>query len=137
MLSLHPEEQKRARLLCVDDDLHFLVGFTAVLQSAGYSVVATNDPRQAFELATSAPFDLVVVDYDMPYLNGGELACRLKQHKRDLPVILFSGSDSVPLQAINGVDDHLIKGEGVEAVLQVVSAKVSPQPALYMRKPHP
>lgn len=129
MLSPHPQEQKKARLLCVDDDLHFLMGFTAVLQSAGYSVVATNDPRQAFELATNAPFDLVVVDYDMPYLNGGELACRLKQHKHDLPVILFSGSDSVPLQAINGVDDHLIKGEGVEAVLQVVSAKVSSQPA--------
>lgn len=66
MLSPHPKEQKKARLLCVDDDLHFLMGFTAVLQSAGYSVVATNDPRQAFELATNAPFDLVVVDYDMP-----------------------------------------------------------------------
>jgi CheY-like chemotaxis protein len=123
MLSSCAKEQKKARLLCVDDDLGFLVGFTAVLESAGYCVVATNDPRQGFELATNGAFDLVIVDYDMPYMNGGELAFRLKQHRRDLPIILFSGSDSVPLQAINGVDDHLVKGEGVKTLLQTVGAR--------------
>ena len=125
MLLAHPKEEKKARLLCVDDDLSFLLGFTAVLQAAGYSVVATNDPCQAFELVTNAAFDLVIVDYDMPHINGGELASRLKQHKRDLPVILFSGSDSIPPQALARVDEHLIKGEDVKAVLQTVRAQIS------------
>ena len=125
MLRAHPREEKKARLLCVDDDLSFLLGFTAVLQAAGYSIVATNDPCQAFELATNSAFDLIIVDYEMPHVNGEELASKLKQHKRDPPVILFSGSDSVPPQAIDEVDEHLAKGKDVKAVLQTVSTKVS------------
>ena len=46
MLLAHPKEEKKAHLLCVDDDLSFLLGFTAVLQAAGYSVVATSDPNK-------------------------------------------------------------------------------------------
>src|SRR5215472_14882023 len=114
MLRAHPREEKQARLLCVDDDLSFLLGFTAVLQAAGYSIVATNDPCQAFELATNSAFDLIIVDYEMPHVNGGELASKLRQHKRDLPVILFSGSDSVPPQIIDEVDEHLVKGEDLK-----------------------
>lgn len=111
-------------MLCVDDDLKFLTLFTTVLEEAGYTVVATNDPSNALNLVIQAPFDLVITDYDMPDMNGAELACQVKQHKCDLPVILFSGNPYLPSEVRNAVDDHLVKGEGVELLLQTLSAKV-------------
>jgi CheY-like chemotaxis protein len=120
MLSTVPEKQnKKARLLCVDDDLCFLMLFTAVLESAGYCVVATNDPNKGLELATGTGFDLIVLDYDMPGMNGAELAHEIKQRKCDLPIILFSGNTSVPAEALGVVDD-VVKGESVGSFLQTL-----------------
>jgi CheY-like chemotaxis protein len=127
MSSRNSEEYNRkARLLCVDDDLRFLGLFTAVLEVAGYSVVAVGDPQKALALATSAAFDLVILDYDMPNMNGAELACRIKQHKSDLPVILFSGNSCLPAAACDNVDEHLVKGESVESLLQALRARIRP-----------
>lgn len=124
MLPMNLKEQNgKARLLCVDDDPRFLILITAVLELAGYSAVAISAPHEALELATNASFDLAIVDYDMPEMNGAELARRLKQHKCDLPVILFSGNPSLPADALTVVDEHVVKGEGVELLLQVLSAR--------------
>ena len=126
MLSISPEKQnKKSRLLCVDDDLCFLMLFTAVLESAGYCVIATNDPHKGLELAMGAGFDLVILDYDMPGMNGAELAHEIKQCKCDLPIILFSGNTSLPADALSAVDDHVIKGESVESVLQTLSLRAA------------
>ena len=111
-------------MLCVDDDLKFLTLFTAVLEAAGYAVVATNDPSNALNLVIRTPFDLMITDYDMPDMNGAELACLVKQHKCDLPVILLSGNTCLPSEVRSVVDDYLVKGEGVGLLLQILSAKV-------------
>ena len=116
--------RNKARLLCVDDNPRFLELFAAVLEAAGYSVVATLDPRNALELALSAGFDLAIVDYDMPYMNGKELACKIKQHKCQMPIILLSGNPSLPADVVSFVDGYVAKGEGVEILLQTLSAMV-------------
>jgi CheY-like chemotaxis protein len=118
------EQDKKTRLLCVDDDLRFLVVFAAVLEGAGYSVAATNDPRKALYLAGNTGFDLAILDYDMPAMNGAQLAHRLKQCQCDLPVILFSGNPFLPADAFSVVDGHMMKGENVELLLQKLREKI-------------
>ena len=120
------ERNTKARLLCVDDDPCFLALFSAVLETAGYSVVAANDPRQALALSAKTVFDLVILDYDMPDMNGAELARRLKQNQCDLPIILFSGHPSLPADAFDVVDEHAVKAESLELLLQILSARVCP-----------
>jgi CheY-like chemotaxis protein len=115
---------KKARLLCVDDDPRFLLLFTTVLETAGYNVVATNYPCNALQLAAETAFDLVIVDYDMPHMNGAELACQIKQHKSDLPIILFSGNASLPAHALSAVDDYVVKGGTLELLLHRLNHKV-------------
>lgn len=125
--SMNSEERNRkARLLCVDNDPRFLALLSAVLEVAGYSVVAANDPIQALAMAIKTVFDLVILDYDMPGMNGAELARGLRQNKCDLPIILFSGHPTLPADAFNAVDEYVPKGESIEALLQIVSMRVCP-----------
>jgi CheY-like chemotaxis protein len=125
MSSTNSEDpNQKARLLCVDDDPRFLALFAAVLEAAGYRVVAANDPRQALALAANTGFDHVILDYDMPHMNGAELACHFKQHRCDLPIVLFSGHPSLPAEALNSVDEHAVKGESPELLLQILSRRV-------------
>lgn len=127
MSSTNCEKQiKKARLLCVDDDLRFLALFTAVLEAAGYHVVATTEAGKALELATSVAFDIAILDYDMPRMNGAELACRLKQRRCDLPIVLFSGQPSLPAEALKIVDEHAVKGESPELLLQILRQRLCP-----------
>ena len=123
-----PANPKKARLLCVDDDPRFLTLFTAVLEASGYNVVTTNDPRNVLELAAGTNFDLVILDYDMPHMNGAELACRLKEQKCDLPIVLFSGNLSVPANVLSVVDEHVAKGQGMDLLLQTLHDKVRRRP---------
>jgi CheY-like chemotaxis protein len=118
------ERKQKARLLCVDDDPRSLALCAGVLGAAGYSVVAANDPLQALALATKTDFDLVILDYDMPGMNGAELAQRLRQNKCDRPIILFSGQPSLPAEAVNAVDEYAVKGESVERFLEILSTRV-------------
>jgi CheY-like chemotaxis protein len=122
MLPVNSEEQhKKAHLLCVDNDLRFLILFTAVLESAGYRVAAAADPHKALDLAGKHSFDLAILDYDIPAMNGAELAHRLKERQCNLPVVLFSGNPCLPVDALNVVDGHFAKNEGVELLLQTLS----------------
>ena len=63
----------------------------------GYTTYGARDGREALELVERAdtPVDLVIADWGLPELGGGELAERLGQLRRGLPVLLTSGY-SVP-----------------------------------------
>jgi DNA-binding response OmpR family regulator len=61
------------RILLVDDDRDHLVLFTMVLQEGGYSVDAFSDSVAALSKFKPNTYDLVILDYRMPKLDGFEL----------------------------------------------------------------
>lgn len=87
-------------------------------------MVSTSDARNALNLATTAPFDLVIADYEMPEMNGAEFSCQIKQHKCQLPIILFSGNPSLPAEVLSTVDDYLFKGAGAQLLLQTLERRI-------------
>lgn len=68
-----------SRVFVVDDDQDIRDLITFVLQRAGYEVVSLEDPLAALALAESTGFDLAVLDWSMPRMDGGELCTRLRQ----------------------------------------------------------
>ena len=67
------------RILVVDDDEANLNLFTIVLEYAGYIVDSYSDPLQVLKEFKPSYYDLVILDYLMPGLNGFELYKRLRQ----------------------------------------------------------
>jgi PAS domain S-box-containing protein len=91
-----PEPQEKPGqgvILFVEDDADQLETIPRVLAQLGYQAVAAETGKQALELLRAQPkrFDLVLTDYDMPGMNGVELAQEVARLAPDIPVVLVTG----------------------------------------------
>jgi CheY-like chemotaxis protein len=65
---------QRCRVLCVDDDVLTLHLLSLILERQGYEVCTSSDPTAAIKVLKQEAVDLALLDYEMPQMNGGELA---------------------------------------------------------------
>jgi CheY-like chemotaxis protein len=108
------------RILCVDDDLIGLEARAALLEDEGYSVIAVSCPLMALEYDMSR-FHLAILDFDMPVLNGFQLALRLRAARAAFPIMLLSGmSGQLPNDMRIVFSNCLDKGEPIHLLLDTV-----------------
>ncbi len=108
-------------MLCIDDDPAVLYYERTLLERSGYSVLTAGSARAGLGLVNTCSLDVVLIDYEMPDMNGYELAVEIKRISRELFVILLSGSD-VPIQALTVVDAFVPKLEASRELLPTVAA---------------
>ena len=88
-----------ARVLVIDDDAQVRMATAAMLVELGYEVVEGDSARAGFDRleAADAPFDLILADYAMPGMTGGEMIAQLRRITPNLRSLLISGyADGVP-----------------------------------------
>ena len=80
------------RILLVDDAEQLVEVLTGMLEAAGAQVAATTDPLDALEVFADDPagWDAVVTDFDMPGLNGAEVARAVAKQAPGLPILLVT-----------------------------------------------
>lgn len=110
------------RVLCVDDNECGVLVNATILRNEGYDVLACSDPVQAVAIVKSEEFDVAVLDYQMPEMNGAELAARCKAANPHMKVILFSGWLGIPRSEIAAADLFVQKSDGVQALLEGIQA---------------
>ena len=83
------------RVLVADDELAILSVISYKLRNAGLEVITANDGRQALELARSEVPDLVIIDYEMPGLNGLEVCLQLRAEAgtAQMPIIMLTARE--------------------------------------------
>lgn len=88
---------RRPRVLVVDDEPAIVNGLVRLLETRA-DVVGTSVPDEALDLVQASDFDLVLVDFHMPAMNGSELASRMRAMRPSLGarVRLMSGSSDLP-----------------------------------------
>jgi len=84
---------QKAKILYVDDEKEILNVMRMSLEFFGYEVFAVDHPKRALHLFSGAPdrFDLVITDFSMPEMNGGQLAIELLKMRPDIPILFCSG----------------------------------------------
>jgi CheY-like chemotaxis protein len=107
-------------VLCIDDDEAILRYEKALLERSGYAVLTAASAQQGLRLATMCKCDAVLVDYEMPGMNGDEVALAIKRLRPELQIILLSGSD-VPSRALASVDAFVPKLEASRQLLPVIA----------------
>ncbi|MFQ5977519.1 MAG: response regulator [Candidatus Heimdallarchaeota archaeon] len=103
-------------VLHVDDDIAFLQLTKDYLESnyRELQVESLSTPRDAFEKLRQGKADVIVADFQMPYLDGLELLSQLRERNIDIPYIIFTGKgrEEVVIRALNlGADYYLQKGD--------------------------
>lgn len=117
-------------ILCIDDDAKILELQKGILETHGYTVLTAPDGAAGIALARSRPFDLVVLDFKMPGMDGAQVAEILLKEQPDLPIVICTGFfDAVPEWLRWFAVAYLQKGDGPEALLFAVQDAIANQNA--------
>jgi CheY-like chemotaxis protein len=102
-----------ARILFVDDELAITDMCNSMLADLGYQVRTFCDGAEALDLfqEQSGQFDLVITDLCMPTMNGVQLACRIKEIRPDVPIILCTGY-------VTSTTEEMVSRVGIDALMR-------------------
>lgn len=118
-------------ILCIDDDQAILRYEKMLLEKHGYAVLTAASAQQGLRLVTMCECNAVLLDYEMPGMNGNEVAAEIKRIRPELIIILLSGSE-VPTYASALVDAFVPKLEANRELLPMIAGLCSrprgPQP---------
>jgi len=85
------------RILLVDDDMLIAMSSVDMLMDLGHDVVEAHSGSEALEnFGDGSDFDLVITDYSMPGMNGGDLARAVRAIAPDMPILIASGYAELP-----------------------------------------
>lgn len=87
----------RAHVLIVEDSSVFREMQSLLLRQAGYAISAHEHPEAALAAAKERAYDLVVVDYELPGMNGQVFMHELRKIRPEIAVIFVSGSLTLEL----------------------------------------
>jgi len=124
------EEAKRAEgrktVLVVEDNVLSRELMNAVLKSAGYSVVLAKDGAEALMMVGREKVDLLVIDVDLPYIDGHSLLQAMHENGVTVPAMFISGlpGDDVEVRAFEVGAADFIRKPVKNSVLLARVAKV-------------
>lgn len=116
--SLNKRSQAVARrILYIEDDEQLCALFKTSLQLDGYKVSTATTGKKGIAAHRKKPFDLVVVDYLLPDMDGLEVAQKLMSRTPELKIVILTGkgSEKIAARALDmGILKYIIKGgEGI------------------------
>ena len=129
-----PAPKGSERILVVDDEGVIGAMLEDGLTFSGYEVEVTEFPAHALALVKQDParFDLVITDLMMPEMTGSELARKLWEVRRDLPIVLMTGyTESLEEESAKemGFAQLLRKPVSLSLIAQCVRAVLDGKPA--------
>ncbi len=100
------------RLLLIEDDLQAAEYLVKGLRESGYAVEHSPDGRDGMEKASRGPYDVIIADRQLPYLDGLAIITALRQRSDRTPVLILSALGTVD-DRVHGLkaggDDYLTK----------------------------
>ncbi|NES06936.1 MAG: response regulator [Okeania sp. SIO2F4] len=111
------------RLLIVDDEEILIDLLQRTLKN--YALDAVTDGEQGWIYGSTYPYDLIILDWSLPKLDGLSLCQRFRNHGYHMPILLLTVRNSSPekIQALDaGADDYLCKPFDVEELAARIRA---------------
>ena len=116
------------RILLADDHAMIRVATQALLESLGYQVLAVTDGAEAVEACTGEDFDLILMDCQMPVMDGYEATARIRRYQAETdsdhtPIIGLSGrtlNADGDAAIASGMDDYLTKPANIPLLTSVL-----------------
>lgn len=100
------------RILIIEDDLRIAQNISKGLVEKGFDTEVAYDGKIGVKLALSKPFDLILLDLNLPELNGYEVCSEVRKRKPTIPIIMLTalGETEDKIEGFErGADDYLVK----------------------------
>jgi DNA-binding response OmpR family regulator len=113
------------RILVVEDEVSLGEGIRFNLVKNGYTVEWAKDGRAALETFAESKFDLVLLDIMLPYVDGFEVARRIRANSPQMPILMLTARTAVDDRVHGlevGADDYLTKPFYLEELLARIKA---------------
>jgi|SRR5580692_2632878 CheY-like chemotaxis protein len=101
----------KATILCIDDHWNGLIGRKKLLEQNGYEVLEASGGDEGLKLFRSRNVDAVVLDYQMPGMNGDVVAAKMKRINSHVPIMLLSAYGPLPKNKLCAVDSFVSKSQ--------------------------
>ena len=121
--------EKDQKVLIVDDDENTRDLLAKIINSEGYLSIDAKNGEDALERAKEKP-DLIVLDLDMPRMDGFEFIEASRELGLNIPIVVFSGKDitAVEEKMLSKYTEGIVKKESkVEALVKEVNQILKPQ----------
>src|ERR1035438_8574788 len=118
----------KATILCIDDHWNGLIGRKLFLESNGYEAREATSGDEGLKLFKSHSVDAVVLDYQMPGMNGDVVAAKMKRVKSHVPIMLLSASGPLPKSKLEAVDTFLSKSQPPKILLSTLQDLLNRRP---------
>jgi len=115
------------RILLVEDEDSLAIGLTYNLLEEGYEVKVARDGKLALEIFKEGNFDLIILDIMLPYINGFEVARRIRDISEQIPILMLTAKAGVNdrIKGLEiGADDYLIKPFHLDELLLRVKGMI-------------
>jgi two-component system cell cycle response regulator CtrA len=107
-----PDAEKKMRVLLVEDDPTTSKSVELMLTHANLNVYATDLGEEGIDLAKLYDYDLILLDLDLPDMNGHDVLRQLRLARIETPILILSGADDTENKIKGfgfGADDYLTK----------------------------
>jgi signal transduction histidine kinase len=117
-----------AKILIVDDEPDIALILKLYLEEAGYSISRAKDGETCLRMLAKVPYNLVLLDINLPKMNGIEVLEQIMQINSDIAVLMMTGngSESMAVKCMKiGAQDYFAKPFSLEDVLHRVEQALS------------
>jgi CheY-like chemotaxis protein len=111
----------RRRILLVDDQPSVRETINFLLRMDGHTITEAGNGAAALDLFMREHFDLVITDFEMPNMNGTELAARIKQVSPTQPILMITAYADRLRESDNPVDAILDKPFRIEDLRRAIA----------------
>ncbi|MGK7943640.1 MAG: two-component system response regulator RppA [Microcystaceae cyanobacterium] len=113
------------RILLVDDETELTDPLSHVLTYEGYTVDVADNGLKGYELALENTYDLLILDWMLPYQSGLDICRSLRSQGNNTPVLFLTAKDTLDDRVIGldgGADDYMVKPFELRELLARVRA---------------
>jgi DNA-binding NtrC family response regulator len=117
------DSQNKIKLLLVDDEIKFLQSIAKRLTLKDFEVTAASTGSEAIAAAEECLFDVAVVDFQMPGMDGTQVLKALKERHKYLEIIMLTGHASIDSAVAStklGAFKYLEKPYDFEKLVEVI-----------------
>lgn len=112
-------------LLIIEDQAKLAANMKAYLETEHYAVTVCNDGKEGFEAAMTQDIDLLILDINLPGMDGYVICNMLRQHKKNMPILMLTARSKREeiIHGLNiGADDYLSKPFDMEELMARIRA---------------